>query len=114
MTITKLFLIIALETVKKYGISTKCSHLDSSSLYLHGKYDNCLNNLEKELGINREHPIIITQGYSRDHRPDLKQCILDLIVSINDIQKFLNKIYPWVLVENYFFRKQLDFVEGRH
>ncbi len=25
--------------------------------------------------------IMITQGYSRDHRPDLKQCILDLIVS---------------------------------
>ena len=24
---------------------------------------------------------MITQGYSRDHRPDLKQCILDLIVS---------------------------------
>ena len=24
---------------------------------------------------------IITKGYSRDHRPDLKQCLLDLIVS---------------------------------
>ena len=64
--LTKLFLIIALEVVKKYGIDTKYSHLDSSSLHLHGKYDNCLNNLEKEIGINREHPIMITQGYSRD------------------------------------------------
>jgi hypothetical protein len=32
------------EVVKKYGIGTKYSHLDSSSLHLHGKYDNCLNN----------------------------------------------------------------------
>jgi transposase len=79
--LTKLFLIIALEVVKKYGIGTKYSHLDSSSFHVHGKYDKCLNYVEKELGINREHPIIITQGYSRDHRPDLKQCILDLIVS---------------------------------
>jgi hypothetical protein len=58
--LTKLFLIIALEVVKKYGIDTKYSHLDSSSLHLHGKYDNYFNNQEKELGINREHPIMIT------------------------------------------------------
>ena len=25
--------------------------------------------------------MLITKGYSRDHRPDLKQCLLDLIVS---------------------------------
>ena len=70
--LTKLFLIIALEVVKKFGIETKYSHLDSSSLHLHGEYKNCLNNEDKEQGINKENPINITQGYSRDHRPDLK------------------------------------------
>ena len=35
----------------------------------------------KELEVSSEIPIFITQGYSRDHRPDLKQCVLDLIVS---------------------------------
>ncbi|WP_197705548.1 hypothetical protein [Dolichospermum compactum] len=40
-----------------------------------------VNNEDKEQGINKENPINIIQGYSRDHRPDLKQCILDLIVS---------------------------------
>lgn len=114
--LTKLFLIIALEVVKKYGIDTKYSHLDSSSLHLHGKYDNHLNNLEKELGINREHPIIITQGYSRDHRPDLKQCILDLIVSSDgDIPLFFRgasgnesdkAVFAHILVE---YSKQIDF-----
>ena len=114
--LTKLFLIIALEVVKKYRINTKYSHLDSSSLHLHGKYENCLNNLEKELGINREHPIIITQGYSRDHRPDLKQCILDLIVSSDgDIPLFFRgasgnesdkAVFAHILVE---YSKQIDF-----
>ena len=36
--LTELFLIIALEVVKKFGIETKYSHLDSSSLHLHGEY----------------------------------------------------------------------------
>jgi transposase len=33
---------------------------------VHGEYNNCLNNLGQELGMNREYLINITQGYSRD------------------------------------------------
>jgi transposase len=80
--LNNLFLIIGLEVIKKYGISTKYSHLDSSSFHLHGEYKNQNNKREgKELEVTSEIPIFITQGYSRDHRPDLKQCVLDLIVS---------------------------------
>ncbi len=80
--LNNLFLIIRLEVIKKYGISTKYSHLDSSSFHLHGEYKNQNNEREgKELEVTSEIPIFITQGYSRDHRPDLKQCVLDLIVS---------------------------------
>ena len=114
--LTKIFLIIALEVVKKFGIETKYSHLDSSSLHLHGEYKNCLNNREKEQGINKENPINITQGYSRDHRPDLKQCILDLIVSSDgDIPLFFRgasgnesdkAVFAHILVE---YSKQIDF-----
>jgi transposase len=114
--LTKIFLIIALEVVKKFGIETKYSHLDSSSLHLHGEYKNCLNNGEKEQGINKENPINITQGYSRDHRPDLKQCILDLIVSSDgDIPLFFRgasgnesdkAVFAHILVE---YSKQIDF-----
>ena len=68
-------------------------------MHLHGEYNNRLDNQEKELETISYNPIVITQGYSRDpsglqsptegnppaalahHRPDLKQCILDLIVS---------------------------------
>ena len=114
--LTKIFLIIALEVVKKFGIETKYSHLDSSSLHLHGEYKNCVNNEDKEQGINKENPINITQGYSRDHRPDLKQCILDLIVSSDgDIPLFFRgasgnesdkAVFAHILVE---YSKQIDF-----
>jgi transposase len=113
--LTKLFLIIALSVVKKYEIETKYSHLDSTSLHLHGEY-NSLNNPDKEPGISRENPINITQGYSRDHRPDLKQCILDLIVSSDgDIPLFFRgasgnesdkAVFAHILVE---YSKQIDF-----
>jgi hypothetical protein len=42
--LTKLFLIIALKLVEIYGVATKYPHLDSTSLHLHGEYNNCLNN----------------------------------------------------------------------
>jgi transposase len=88
--LNKIFSIIALEVVKKYNIATKYSHLDSSSFHLHGQYNNRTNKDTKEIEVIRETPIVITQGYSRDHRPDLKQCILDLIVSNDgDIPLFL-------------------------
>lgn len=112
----KIFLIIALSVVKKYGISTKYSHLDSTSLHLHGEYNNCRSSPQTELGISRENPIVIKQGYSRDHRPDLKQCILDLIVSSDgDIPLFFRgasgnesdkAVFAHILVE---YEKQIDF-----
>ena len=33
-------LIIGLEVIKKYKVSTKYSHLDSTSFHLHGQYNN--------------------------------------------------------------------------
>jgi transposase len=114
--LTEIFLIIALSVVKKYGISTEYSHLDSTSLHLHGEYNNCQSSSEKEIGISRENPIVIKQGYSRDHRPDLKQCILDLIVSSDgDIPLFFRgasgnesdkAVFAHILVE---YNKQIDF-----
>ncbi|HEY9690867.1 MAG TPA: DUF4277 domain-containing protein [Oculatellaceae cyanobacterium] len=36
--LSELFLLIALDTIKRYQITTKYSHLDSTSLHLHGEY----------------------------------------------------------------------------
>ena len=75
-----LFLEVILEVIKKFEIQIKYSHLDSTSFHLDGEYKN-ENVPEKEAEIIKERPIIIKKGYSRDHRPDLKQCILDLITT---------------------------------
>ncbi|WP_041225823.1 IS1634 family transposase [Crinalium epipsammum] len=112
--LSELFLLIALDTIKKYQITTKYSHLDSTSLHLHGEYQ--ADNPKKEKGIIKENPIYITQGYSRDHRPDLKQCVMDLIVSSDgDVPLFFRAgdgnesdkaVFGKILLE---FKKQIDF-----
>lgn len=75
-----------------FEINTDTSHLDSSSFHLHGKYEQELpsvsfsrtemdGNQSDNSSINYQTspiPIQITYGYSCDHRPDLKQFILDL------------------------------------
>ncbi|NER40197.1 MAG: IS1634 family transposase [Oscillatoria sp. SIO1A7] len=75
--LNKIFVKIALEIVKKYEISTETVHLDSSSFSVHGEYNR--GNLYEQ----QEEPraIKITYGYSKDHRPDLKQFMMDLICS---------------------------------
>ena len=72
--LTNLFIELGLLVIKKFKIETKYAHLDSTSFHLHGEY----NNIETTENY-QERPILITKGYSRDHRPDLKQCVLDLI-----------------------------------
>jgi transposase len=100
----QIFTSIALEAAKKFSISTETIHLDSSSFHVHGEYESAMpqvtlltsknnpDDLTEKL-INEvvvPQPISITYGYSRDHRPDLKQFILDLICSgDNDVPLFL-------------------------
>lgn len=82
--LSSIFLLIALAVVEKYQILTNCSHLDSSSFSVHGKYayNNLITDEKNQENEQLEPvPITITKGYSRDHRPDLKQFIIDLIVS---------------------------------
>ena len=86
--ISELFLLIALGAVKKCQVNLGYSHLDSSSFSVHGKYQELFPYIKKsskettsEVEELKEIPIKITHGYSRDHRPDLKQFMLNLIVS---------------------------------
>ncbi|MGK7882049.1 MAG: IS1634 family transposase [Crocosphaera sp.] len=75
-----IFIEVVLEVIKKFEIELKYSHLDSTSFHLDGEYKSEENQEEGEK-IIKERPIFIKKGYSRDHRPDLKQCVLDLITS---------------------------------
>lgn len=97
-----IFFIIALKAAKKFGVSLSSSHLDSSSMHVHGEYNTGLPEVifenkqtentqdSEELAIKSSKEITITYGYSRDHRPDLKQFIIELICSGDgDIPIFL-------------------------
>ena len=83
--LTDIFLAISLNVKEKFDISLKSSHLDSSSLHVHGEYNNSLPDvifdINTENVIKAPQAIEITYGYSRDHRPDLKQFIIELISS---------------------------------
>jgi transposase len=72
--LSQLFMSVALQGAHCYQPNTKRVHLDSSSFHVHGEYE--LEDAEvDQVAIN------ITHGYSRDHRPDLKQFVLEMICS---------------------------------
>ncbi len=73
--LTPLFTSIAMLAHQRFNLSTKSLHLDSSSFSLEGSYeidssDESTESIES---------VKITYGYSKDHRPDLKQFMMDVI-----------------------------------
>ena len=100
--ITILFMRIASLMAERFKIETKIAHIDGTSMAVHGKYlqleepkieDNSSVDLPLERNSSPEDsqkkdeedlepvPINITHGYSRDHRPDLKQYTLSLLTT---------------------------------
>lgn len=70
--VTEVFTSVASKALSVYGIEHKFVHLDSISFHLHGEYD---------VDAPGEEMVIITHGYSRDHRLDLKQLVAQIITS---------------------------------
>jgi transposase len=113
--LNNLFIEIGLSVIKKFQLDTKYLHLDATSFHLHGEYKS-EEKSEKEEEIIRERPIIITKGYSRAHRPDLKQVVLDLITSsdgdipllmrVGDGNEADKAVFGKILME---WRKQITF-----
>jgi transposase len=100
--ITILFVKIASLMANRFKIETKIAHIDGTSMAVHGKYlqseetgieqnsdvnmlleqDSLLEGRQKKDEEDLEPVSInITHGYSRDHRPDLKQYTLSLLTT---------------------------------
>ncbi len=75
--VSALFSIIATEGLKRVGVASEYLHLDSTAFHVDGAYKRCGSQNEEE---NSPSVITITQGYSKDHRPDLNQVMLNMIV----------------------------------
>lgn len=76
-----LFSEIALSVCQQEGIDLRFNCLDTSSFSLTGEY----------IPQTDEQSILITCGYSKDHRPDLKQALLELIVSQDGGVPFISR-----------------------
>ncbi len=63
---------LAAPAVKHLGLSGRFAHLDSTSFHVDGQYNSAEAPTDEQV-------IHITPGYSRDHRPDLNQVVLQLI-----------------------------------
>ena len=70
--VTELYSLLAATAAERLGLTPRFAHLDSTSFHVDGRY-----NRDEE---PEEQVIHITRGYSRDHRPDLNQVMLELIV----------------------------------
>jgi transposase len=70
--VTELYSLIAVRAAQCLGLAPTFAHLDTTSFHVDGRY-----NSQK---VPDEQVVHITRGYSRDHRPDLNQVMLELIV----------------------------------
>jgi transposase len=66
------YYLLAVGVVKQLGLTGGGGHLDATSFHVDGTY----NSAEEAAA---EGVVHVTQGYSRDHRPDLNQVLLQLV-----------------------------------
>lgn len=68
--VTEVFLEVAKRARQAFPFPVRALHVDATRFHVHGRYEGT----EEEAGAIR-----ITHGYSRDHRPDLQQWVMNLV-----------------------------------
>jgi transposase len=91
-----LFSEIALSVCQQEVIDLRFNSLDTTSFSLTGEY----------IPDSDEHAISVTYGYSKDHRPDLKQAVLELMVSQDGGVPFLSKSWDGNTSDNAIFKER--------
>lgn len=81
-----LFVGLALQAQDRFKVERRSAHLDATSFAVDGDYASEPEALVEGAPV----PIRVTHGYSRDHRPDLKQFVMNLVCwGDGDIPAFL-------------------------
>src|SRR4030095_4076691 len=93
-----LFEELALAICAHEGIELRFNHLDTTSFALTGEY----------VPASDEHAIHITHGYSKDHRPDLKQAVLELMVSQDGGVPFVSKSWDGNTSDTQVFQQRAE------
>jgi len=71
--VTELFRDLAAHAALRLGLRPRFAHLDATSFHVDGRFNS--EEAEPEEGV-----VHIRPGYSRDHRPELNQVVLEMIV----------------------------------
>jgi len=66
----KIFSTLSISALKQFSLPTEHVHFDTTSVNVYGEYQN---------NTSDDSPFKMAQGYSKDHRPDLKQFVLSLL-----------------------------------
>lgn len=72
----KVFNDVAFRAARIFPIDLEAVHFDTTSVNVWGAYDGCMN---------AEDLLNITHGYSKDHRPDLKQFLFKIVCAGGNI-----------------------------
>ena len=93
-----LFSEIALGVCQKEGVDLRFNDLDTTSFSLTGDYDSDSD----------QHGVLVTYGYSKDKRPDLKQVVLELMVSQDGGIPFMSKSHDGNSSDNNIFKQRCE------
>jgi len=93
-----LFSEIALDICQKERIDMRFNSLDTTSFSLTGEYDPDSD----------EHGVLVTYGYSKAKRSDLKQVILELVVSQDGGVPFISQSHDGNASDNNIFKERCE------
>src|SRR5262244_2869309 len=93
-----LFSELALAVCTRERIEQRFNHLDTTSFALSGDY----------VPESDAQAITITHGYSKDHRPDLKQAVLELLVSQDGGVPFVSKSWDGNASDTKIFQERAE------
>jgi transposase len=96
-----LFAEVSTKICKAEGVDTKFNSLDTTAFALTGDYD-----VDSD-----EHTIEITHGYSKDHRPDLKQAVLEIMCSHDGGVPIISKSWNGNASDTKIFRERAKALE---
>lgn len=86
--ISEIFAAVCAHALRVFGIVVRFAHLDTTAFSLQGNYK-----VEKGTDTPEPEVISINYGYTKDHRPDLKQAILGMIcANRTSIPTYLNAL----------------------
>jgi transposase len=91
-----LFSEISLHVCKQLKLDRRFTSIDTTSFSVSGAYDEQTD----------EHTVTLTQGYSKDHRPDLKQIILELITTHDGGIPLMMKSFDGNASDNTIFKER--------